>query len=540
MAATVANSLTRISSGPQDDRLVAPMGNPSVQQFVKVLRKTTRWAAQWRRVDFDGQANFGQRVSITVPRAAELLSGVTLVVSMPDIYAPQIAARLGLPAGTTFLGPTFGWTNALGHALLDRVELEIGGAIVDTIDGRLLEVLDELYEPVETLKAKNRLIARAATGFTQQTWGHSPTPLQVFVPLPFWFSQPNKLSHALPIDAIQVDAVKIHVTFRPVTALYYTDARIDNRTVGLTDIDELTNGQMMPLAGSPFWVQDNTAADMVYFMNRTMPYGGVKGRVLPSAQMPTRLDMGDAYMMLEYVSLEEPEAIALRTSELTYFVEQHNAVVPQATQGRNEMRVSLPIANLTKEILWVFQRPEALTYNAWFLFTRDLGPYTFPRLAADQTIQNPVNPTTLPWWPNAELQPTVTNRWRILPAFRDARSEPMVGATLLYNSYERFEFKGMPSLFRALIPTQKATKSAVHDRYVYQWHFGLPMAGARGDVYEPRGAANWDKIPRREMYFTLAPERGCAAPPDMTAYIWTTSWNMLKVFGGRAGMLFDT
>lgn len=36
------------------------------------------------------------------------------------------------------------------------------------LDERLLEVLDELYEPLDTLKAKNRMIARATHGWVLQ------------------------------------------------------------------------------------------------------------------------------------------------------------------------------------------------------------------------------------------------------------------------------------------------------------------------------------------------------------------------------------
>lgn len=538
MAATQSNSLTRISSGLQDTRLQPAKGNPTVAQFVKVLRRTTRWASQWRRVDFDGEANFGKKVSLTVPRLGDLLNGVTLVVTMPDIYTSQQAARNSAPAGT-FLGPTYGWTNALGHALIQTVELEIGGAIVETLDGRLLEVLDELYEPVETIKAKNRMIARAATGFTESTWGNTVTPTTVYVPLPFWFSRPDRMSHALPVDAINAERVRIHVTFRPIEQLYYTDARMDPRTVGFREgID--VSGAMPALQGGRFWRQNPTASTRVYFMNRTMPYGGVSGELIGGVTMPTRLDMSEAYMILDYISLEEPEAVAMRSAELTYFVEQHNALQPQATQRTQEVRVLVPLTNPTKEILWVAQRPEVATYNAWFLFTRDLGPYSYVRLNAQQQPVNPPNPTAIPWWPDAVLQPEAANDWKILPAFRNADSEPITGASLYYNSYERFVLTG-GSLFRSLIPTQKATKAAVHDRYVYMWSFG--MEEPRRDMFEPRGAANWDKLPRKEMFFTMSSSRECDslngyAPPDMTLYIWTTNWNVLKVYGGRAGLLY--
>jgi hypothetical protein len=178
-----------VSTGLADSRLQPPKGRPDIQQFVKVLRKTTRYAAQWNRVDFDGSPEFGQRVSLTIPRIGELVSGLMIVVEMPDIYTQQLAA-IQAAGGTsltnrgTFLGPLFGWTNSLGHALIQQIQLEIGGAIVETLDSRLLEMLDELYETVESAQAKNAMIKRQANGFTSTTF-LTPTPTTVYVPIPW-------------------------------------------------------------------------------------------------------------------------------------------------------------------------------------------------------------------------------------------------------------------------------------------------------------------------------------------------------------------
>jgi hypothetical protein len=528
MAATVATSLTRISSGLQDARLQPPRGRPEVAQFVKVLRKTTRWAAQWRRVDFDGAPEFGQRVTVTVPRLGELLGGVMIAVTMPDIMVHQAAAKAAaLAAGKTFLGPHYGWTNALGHALLQKVELEIGGVVVSTLDSRLLEVLDELYEPVETLKAKNRMICRAANGFGPTTWQGATT---VYVPLPFWFSKPGVLSHALPIDALNVDRVRIHITFRPVEQLYYTDARMSPNTVGFRPTVDISGG-MPALQGGRFWQSNPAATTDVYYMNAGMGTSSVKGELIPGITMPQRFGIADAYMLAEFYSLEELEAISLRSTELTYRVEQWNEVPVQATQKATEVRVPLALTNPTKEIMWVFQRPEAEAYNAWFLFTRDLRSFVPARA--------PQSPCLTPWWPDAVLTPQQSNQWRLLPAFRSEDSEPMKGASLFYNTYERFELEG-GSLFRSLLPSMYCTKAAVHDRYVYVWPFGYGTRQKQGEeMYEPRGAANWDKIPRKEMFFTMAAENGCNSRPNMNVYVWTTVWNVFKVYGGRGTMLFS-
>lgn len=533
MAATPANLLTIISTGLADSRLEPPKGNPETSQFVKVLRKTTRWASQTRRIEFDGEPNFGIKASITIPRLAELVGNFTLVVTLPDIYTTQLNA-IKASNGTSltdvgnFLGPLFSWTNSAGHALINLIELEIGGAIVDRMDGRLLEILDEFYEPLETLKAKNSMIARNPTNFNQSSFVGTPnnpsTPLKLYIPLPFWFSK-GQIAQFLPIDAISTEQVKIHITFRPLSEMTYTDGRVDVRTIGQSG----TNNSMIPLLNSKFYRSNPASPTLIYGVNETLYTTGISGEIIPGIEFPVRLNLGPTYILAEYISVEEKEAIGLRSSELTYYIEQHNIISPLESQRSNEIRVPLNIRNMTKELFWVCQRPEAQNYNAWFLFSRDLSAPTA---------------TKQPWWPDANLTLSESNNYKILPAFRNAFSEPLIGATLLYGNQERFDIDG-PSMFRAFIPSLHYRKGPVINRYVYAYSFGIKnsMKGFEdkmfGTPYSPKGLANWDKLPRRELYLRLAYGRNNSTPPNLNIYTYTTSFNILKVFGGRAGLLFD-
>ena len=537
MASTPANSLTLVSTGLADTRLMPVKGNPDVHQFIKVVRKTTRWAAIWERIDFDGSPEFGQRVSCTLPRKGELVSGINIVVKMPDIYTAQLNAikasgGTDLTSRGSFLGPTYGWTNSLGHALIQLVELEIGGAIVDSLDSRQLEVLDELYESIESVQAKNAMIKRAPNGFSSSTWLEEKQTT-VYVPIPFWFSKPGAYKQALPIEALRSDIVRIHVTFRPISQLFYTDARVDARTVGYRDgIDSV--GGMWGLAGARFWRKNPSATGDVYTMNAGMvafdrqgKMTPVKGEIIPDIRMSTSLRMSEGYLLAEYISLEEFEALTIRSAELTYHVEQHIQVPVEQTLGTKEIQQSLPYTNPTKDLIWAFQRPEAEVFNAWFLFTRDLSKASTPN--------NPFNPCLQPWWPDAVITPTAARNWQIQPAFQHSYSEPMESAILLYNSYDRFQHEG-GSFFRTIVPNLYYTKSALHDRYVYAYSFGHRMTGKDSS---PKGAANWDKIPRKELYVSLRKGRGGGSPPNLNLYVYVTIWNIFKVYGGRGGMLFS-
>jgi len=533
MAATPATSLTLVSSGLADARQQSERGNPDINQFIKVVRKTTRWAAQFNRVDFDGSAEFGTRVSLTLPRLGELVSGVTIAVTMPDIYTTQLNA-IKAAGGTSFtdlggfLGPLVGWTNSLGHALIQQIELEIGGAIVETLDSRQLEIYDELYETQESSVSKNAMIKRAPQGFNARTW-LSADPTTVYVPIPFWFSRPGVYNHALPIDAMYTDQVRIHVTFRPINQLHYSEARFNTATVGYNALTDGT-GPLWPLTGGKFWRTLPSASGRVYTMTVNTPVDGVPGEVIPDVTFPQRLRPIDAYALVEYISLEEYEALVFRSSELTYQVQQHIAVPVQNTLGGKEIRMALPYTNPTKELVWVFQRPEAEGYNAWFLFSRDLGPVIPPQATLPQK-----SPCAVPWWPDATVLPLPANRWQIVPGFQTAASDPLEGAALLYTSYDRFVHEGA-SYFRGVVPSQYYTKSAVVNRYIYAYSFGQYKEPY---TYGPTGAANWDKIPRKEIYLTVANGRKNMAPPAMNVYVYLTVWNVFKVFGGRGGMLFS-
>lgn len=531
MAATPATSLTLVSSGLADARQQPAKGNPDINQFLKVLHKTTRWSAQWNRVDFDGSPEFGQKVTLTLPRIAELVSGINIVVKMPDIYTTQLNA-IKAAGGTdfsnpgSFLGPTYGWTNSLGHALIDTIGLEIGGQIIETLTGQQLEILDELYETVESAITKNAMIKRAPNGFGPRTW-LSPEATTVYIPIPFWFSRPGVYSHALPIDALRADAVRIHVTFRPINQLFYTDARVNTNTVGYNPTQD-TEGGMWNIVGGRFWQSNPDSTTQVYSMNAQMGASSTPGQIIPNVQFPLRFTPQDAYALVEYISLEEYEAIVFRSSELTYHVEQHLAIPVQQTLGQTELRMVVPFTNPTKEIHWVFQRPEAETYNAWFLFTRDLS-------GAQPPQNGPYNPCLAPWWPDAQLIPSEANGWQIVPAFQTSYSEPLAATTLLYNSYERIVHEG-GSFFRGVIPAKYYVKSAVHNRYIYAYNFGQPVERLH---YGPSGVANWDKIPRKELFMTLNRNRTGGPAPNMNVYVYTTIWNVFKVFGGRGGLLFS-
>ena len=309
MSATPATMLQVVASGLQDrERLNTVPGHPSIQHYTFLMRKRTRWASQWRRVEFDNIADFGRTATCTLPIEGELITRATLVVDLPDIS--------GTPTANTFA-----WTNAIGHALCVNTQFLINGEVVDEIDSRLLEVLDE-QSPIEHFTTTNTLIGRNPSSYSDL----EPRPSTVAVTPPFWWNR-GPGPHALPIRALYKDQIQLRVTFRDFAGSIYTSSR-------------------------------NADGSMVAW----------------PASVPS---ITDAYWIVEYVSLEDREAAAYRCDMEIPF-EQHVAVPPQPTNGNELVRIRLDETGLVRDLTWVAQRVEATEYNAYFLFTRDLCAPTDP------------------------------------------------------------------------------------------------------------------------------------------------------------------
>lgn len=500
MAATPASMLRIVTQGLQDKtRLNSPRGQPSLDFYRAVLRRHTRWASQWRRVEFDNLADFGRKATVTLPIIGELITRATLVIDLPNLYAPQAAAQAAVAPLAQIIGPHWSWTNAIGHAICSDVEFTIGGQVVDRLDSRLLEVTDEQSAPVEHLDSTNTMIARNPSNYTQYAYqGGAPTQerLQTLeIVFPFWWNR-GPGPQALPIQALAKEKVQINVTFRPVQECVYTDARVNPANPGA---EATQTGPMPIMAGCGFYkTSGDPGSQPIYDMVRegigTPPNLTPTGVVLEGHAMPTEWHFRDAYWIIEYVSLEDREAAAFRTADLEIPIEQHVAIPVTPTNGAREIRIPLAQGGLVRDIQWVAQRTEASDYNAYFLFSRDLGPAG-------------AKGSFIPWWPDAVIPDWDYGDGYVRPAFADRLSEPFTAATLWMRGLRRFEHEGM-SMLRSLVPALGCRRAPLIDRYIYRYDFGFWPTGGLADALgrpadEVRGFSNWDRIPNKELVLSL-------------------------------------
>jgi hypothetical protein len=305
-----------------------------------------------------------------------------------------------------------------------------------------------------------------------------------------------------------MDEVRVGITFRNLNGVYYTDTHVASNTS--TD----PGTALWPLAGSYFYDKDPNDPT---------------AQKLNVPQMPLNLQLGECYIMAEYVYLDQNEANRFRLGDLQIPVVQHYSMNPYQTRGLPSARIRLDIPNPTRDIFFMLNREEAPSYNAYFLATRDLTG----------NINTLPNGSKTPWWPDAlglyANAPTTFMR----PGFDLSDSEPLQGYELDYQgTLVRFRTEA-PPLFRAVLPSYEQRKTPWVNRYYYNLPFGIQNGFT--PFSRPQGEANLDKITNRDLVLSMRPIRGNIGGtivPRYTVYVYAETYNILRVYGGRAGLMF--
>lgn len=553
----VASLLKVLHNGIQDERLTGKI-QPNIIPFLYVHIKTGRFTKQWHRIDFNQRANFGATVSATLPVKGELLTRLYLVSVLPDIGTIQNQVRALV--GSNFAGPNFGWTNSIGHALVEQCSVEIGGSRVEQLDSRLLEVLDEYNTPLEKVNSVNSMIHRVPNGFSSSSIGNQSGPTTVITPLPFWFSN-GDVGAALPIDALYVDPVRVTVSLRGLGGCYYSEAR-NSALEALQGLDNGGEGgggggggdfsynsncfETFPIQNSPFYQMDPSGTlvvDIAKPLLDTMPYfngcgstyrwpayekkynrtdpSGVRVSKINGYKMPGKIELDDCYLLAEYVYLDKNEANRFRIGELTTTIVQHYVVQPVDSQGFKMVNIPLQIPNPMRNIYFFGQRPEAAAVNAHFLASRDIS-------GSDSVY--------VPWWPDARGSIEYTYE-ALRPGFANRNSEPFDAIQLVYDgNFVKVSTENC-ALYRSIVPSLEMTKSPWINGYYYCIPIGLQQRFYPPSL--PLGETNMNKIQTAELRLRLRnldfPE---VTPPRMTVYAWAETYNILKIYGGRGALLF--
>jgi hypothetical protein len=213
-----------VAYGAQDVFLT---GNPEITFWKVSYRRHTNFAMESIEQTFNGQADFGRRVSCTISRNGDLAYRTYVQVTLPEINQSM---------GTAGTGSVYArWLDYPGEQLIALVEVEIGGQRIDRQYGDWMHIWNQLTLSSEQQAGYYKMIGHttqltylcdpafadingpcAATGGPSQVCAPRKAlpETTLYIPLLFWFCRNPGL--ALPLVALQYHEVKINIDFRPI------------------------------------------------------------------------------------------------------------------------------------------------------------------------------------------------------------------------------------------------------------------------------------------------------------------------------------
>jgi len=191
--------LQLVATGKQDVFLT---GNPQISWFKMVYRRYTNFAIESQAMFFDGDPDFGKRLSCLVPRRGDLLGPLVLEVT--------------LPALTLNDGTPVSYVNSVGHALIEEITLEIGEQKIDTQTGEWMELWSNMTTMSTQRQGFNDMIGKVDDYMQPQNFG----PLKLYIPLRFWFCK--NPGQYLPLLALQYHPIRINIKLRPLQDIFFS------------------------------------------------------------------------------------------------------------------------------------------------------------------------------------------------------------------------------------------------------------------------------------------------------------------------------
>ena len=188
-----------VAYGAQDIYLT---GNPQITFFKVVYRRHTNFSMEAIEQTINGTVAASSSVSVTVSRNGDLVGRSYLEVNTGQVNVANY-----------------------GHALIDNVELEIGGQRIDRQYGHWMETWAELTEPNDSGVCATATANMKHTGIDDGSYATKFQKMAgaggviaadldmglLFVPLQFWFCRNPGL--ALPLIALQYHEVKFKIAF---------------------------------------------------------------------------------------------------------------------------------------------------------------------------------------------------------------------------------------------------------------------------------------------------------------------------------------
>jgi hypothetical protein len=172
---------------------------PEITFFKIVYKRYTNFSMETIPQYFKSTPDFGTKCSVVINKNADLLGMTYLLVELPDIDSNL----------------DFKWVDKIGYALINNIEIELEGNIIDKHYGDWLNIWFELTKSPGHIRGLNKIIGNDKN-ITNNNNVKSNTIL--YIPFCFWFCLDTGL--ALPLISLINSDIIINVEFNNLELCY--------------------------------------------------------------------------------------------------------------------------------------------------------------------------------------------------------------------------------------------------------------------------------------------------------------------------------
>lgn len=484
-------------------------GNPEITFFKTVYRRHTNFAKESIIQHINGKVGYGRTVNIDITRAGDLLGAIWLQLRPPFFTTAN----------------TWYYAQGLGNALVKRVDLVIGGQLIDRQYGEWMAIWEELSVSsgrrpgLDAMTLTNVAMTNLATKTTSNTAPYLNVPLQ------FWFCRNPAL--ALPIVAMSLHEIRLQLEFgnlEDITSAYIPSNSSSPQQCALVIPDDRVN-----MNENAYGREQNMECEVwaTYYH-------------LDSDERKLLVQNPLEYLIeqVQYKGAYAPSGGSIISSREPYPETTPNYPI---TFDVKNIRYDLGFANPVKELIWGI---------------RPLLNIPASAVTSYPTYRTRTRPSFAQFW--GEFDSAVI-KFNSQDRMKD-RSDDHFLLTQNYQRHTRVprynQLTGSEYItVDAPLPTEKGP---VYSTRIYTYSFGL-----NPEQHQPSGTANFTKLDDAFLEIrrisivdpiiastTIDPETGLPIPVPrantintyingLELVVYATSYNILRVKDGMAGLAFD-
>jgi hypothetical protein len=509
---TTGGAITQVvARGAMDFHLT---GDAEVTHWRLEVNKHTNFACEHisQVLGTGGSVSFGATTVVTMTRTGDLVHHQYIIADLPGIvgkvdsnmttitqrfpyeldtnaaddnngdYAPaaELSAGLTNPLG----GYWASYCQSVGHALIKKAQIEVGGHVIDAVTSDYLHMWEELSG-----KAGRKLegmIGRHAT--REELIAYSAKPRQLYIPLPWWFTM--VAGNALSLVSLLYHSVTVSVTFEELAKLII----VSNQDIQVNKTD--ANGNDSGVA-----IQNNDL---------------------------------NAAILSQYVYLDVAERTRFSNRSFDQLITRTHCHSKTTTESA--VQIALPFNHPCIELMFACRLKANKSANKHFDFSR-VGPSNgtgsggnFPTAVAMQPQSDGTFDVIVADDNGAEGGPelvTAAGAYNIANVVT-TDADPITKVSLKINHTDRFPPQE-GRYFRMVEPWEK--HSSIPRGYIYTYSFALYP-----EEPTPSGALNFSRIDNVSLDLEF---HESISGSERDVLIFARSWNVFTYKSGIGGLMYQ-